>query len=401
MKVALDTLGCKLNQAETETLARRLVQAGHEVVPTVEQADVYVLNTCTVTATADAKARHLLRLARRRNPLVRLVAAGCYADRAADTLRRLPGVWLVAGNAEKNDLPRLLEEVFDSASAGAALPPPTGRTRAFVKIQDGCRARCAYCIVPMVRGPEKSVPLADVLAEVKTREFDGFKEVVLTGTEVGSYRDGGLRLTDLLRAVLGGTGIRRVRLSSLQPPEVTPDLVGLWRDERLCPHFHLSLQSGCDATLRRMRRRYSAADFRAAVSLIRGIVPDAAITTDIIVGFPGETDADFETSLEFCRELGFARIHVFPFSSRPGTEAAKMAGQIDEKTKRARTGEMLRLARECAAAFRRRFTGHTRPVLWEQRNARGLWTGLTDNYIPVTMRSEEDLTNRITGLRLE
>ena len=400
MKVALDTLGCKLNQAETELLARRLEQAGHEVVAAVEQADVYVLNTCTVTATADAKSRHLLRMAHRRNPAARLVAAGCYADRAADTLGRLPGVYLVVGNVQKDDLPRLLTALDPRTSASSA-DRSTGRTRAFIKVQDGCTARCAYCIVPQVRGPEKSVPLDQVLTEVKAREAEGFKEVVLTGTEVGSYRDGETRLNELLGAVLNETQIPRIRLSSLQPPEITPDLIGLWHDQRLCPHFHLSLQSGCDGTLRRMRRRYSAADYRAAVALIRRALPDAAITTDVIVGFPGETADEFEASLDFCRRHDFARIHVFPFSARPDTEAAGMPDQVDEKTKRARTNEMLRLARESAASFKRRFTGQNRPVLWEQRNARGLWTGLTDNYIPVTLRSEEDLTNRITEFRLE
>ncbi len=397
MKIALDTLGCKLNQAETEALARRLAQAGHEVVTTVEQADVYVLNTCTVTATADAKSRHLLRMAHRRNPAACLVAAGCYANRAADALGRLPGVYLVVGNEQKDDLPRMLEE----GARAAAMLRPTGRTRAFIKVQDGCSARCSYCIVPQVRGPEKSVPLAQVLAEMKVRDTEGFQEVVLTGTEVGSYRNGETEISDLLQAVLNETRVPRIRLSSLQPPEVTTDLIGLWRNPRLCHHFHLSLQSGSDATLRRMRRRYTVADYRAAVELIRSVMPDAAITTDVIAGFPGEINEEFQASLEICRELRFARIHVFPFSPRPGTEAASLPHQVDEKTKRTRAGEMLQLARESAASFRRSFAGEVRPVLWEQRNARGLWTGLTDNYIPVILRSEEDLTNRITEFRLE
>ena len=291
--------------------------------------------------------------------------------------------------------------MLESGAIAAAMLRPTGRTRAFIKVQDGCNARCAYCIVPQVRGPEKSVPPAQVLAEVKARETEGFQEVVLTGTEVGSYSSDDTRIDGLLRAVLTETQIPRIRLSSLQPPEVTPDLIELWRDRRLCPHFHLSLQSGSDATLSRMRRRYAVAGYRTAVELIRSVVPDAAITTDVIAGFPGETDDESQTSLQLCRGLRFARIHVFPFSARPGTEAATMPGQVDEKTKRARASEMLRLAREGAADFKRSFAGQTRPVLWEQRNAHGLWTGLTDNYIPVTLRSEEDLTNRITQFRLE
>jgi threonylcarbamoyladenosine tRNA methylthiotransferase MtaB len=254
--------------------------------------------------------------------------------------------------------------------------------------------------VPHVRGPEKSVPMGRVLAEVNVHETEGFQEVVLTGTEVGSYCDGETRLIGLLQTILSETRIPRIRLSSLQPSEVTPELIGLWQDQRLCPHFHLSLQSGCDATLRRMRRRYSPAGYKAAVRLIRSALPDAAITTDVIVGFPGETADEFEASLDFCRQHDFARIHVFPFSARTGTEAATTADQVDERTKRARTNEMLRLARESAAGFKRRCIGQTRAVLWEQRNARGLWTGLTDNYIPVTFRSDEDLTNRITEFRL-
>ncbi len=398
MKVALDTLGCKLNQAETEALAHRLAEAGHEVVSSVELADIYVLNTCTVTATADAKARHLLRMAHRRNPSAPLVAIGCYAERAGATLAGLPGVSLVVGNNGKDDLPHLLQGSEDAAGTTRGF---AARTRAFIKVQDGCSARCAYCIVPRVRGPEKSVPLDRVLAEVNARAAEGFQEVVLTGTEVGSYRDGDSTIGHLLRAVLDRTAIARVRLSSLQPREVSWELVALWRNRRLCPHFHLSIQSGSDAVLGRMRRRYSVAEFRAAVERIRSVVPDAAITTDIIVGFPGETISEFVASLQACRELAFARIHVFPFSARPGTEAADMPGQVDENTKRTRANEMLRLARDSATAFKRRFAGKTRPVLWEQRNARGLWTGLTDNYIPVTCRADEDLTNRITEYRLE
>jgi len=250
-----------------------------------------------------------------------------------------------------------------------------------------------------VRGREKSLPLDQVVAEVKDRVAEGYKEVVLTGTEIGSYNDEGAGLKGLLQRILKETEVARLRLSSLQPQEISPEFIGLWRDRRLCRHFHLSLQSGSDAVLSRMKRRYTVGDYQQAVASIRDTVPGAAITTDIIVGFPGETEAEFDESYQLCRQVGFARIHVFPYSPRRGTEAATMPDQIGDRVKRERSQRMLALAKESAQNFRRKFLGRTMPVLWEKQT-NGIWSGLTDNYIRVYTKSDKDLTNQLLPVRL-
>jgi threonylcarbamoyladenosine tRNA methylthiotransferase MtaB len=396
-RVALDTVGCKLNQAETQFLARQFAQAGYRLVSADDEADVYILNTCTVTHVADRRCRQRLRLAHRRNPEGVVVAIGCYAERAHHELAQIEGVDLVLGNGEKSSLVRLLEE-------SGRLRRPTYtyggstivdfRTRAFIKVHDGCNSSCAYCIVPLVRGREKSIPIDQVVAEVRQRVAEGYKEVVLTGTKIGLYRYDGVNLAGLLQRLLAETDVERLRLSSLQPKEVSPELIGLWRDGRLCRHFHLSLQSGSDGVLRRMRRGYSVGGYLGAVALIRDTVPGVAITTDIIVGFPGETEAEFEESYELCRQMGFARIHVFPYSPRDGTQAALMPERVGDGVKRERSHKMLALAQESAQRFRYKFLGKTMTVLWEKQ-AGGVWTGLTDNYIRVYAKSDEDLTNKL------
>jgi threonylcarbamoyladenosine tRNA methylthiotransferase MtaB len=397
--VALDSLGCKLNQAEIQLLAEQLAAAGYHVVTPEEKADIYVLNTCTVTHVADRKSRHQLNLARRRNPAVRLVAIGCYAERAAGELSCIEGVELVLGNTQKWQLPELLETATPPNPSSLLPTTSLERTRAFLRIQDGCRNFCAYCIVPMVRSREASVPADTLLAQVKARAAAGFKELVLTGTEIGAYRAGSTTLENLLERILVETDVPRLRLSSLQPHHITPGLVALCKDKRLCPHFHLSLQSGSDGVLKRMKRRYTTAEYRSAVALIRGSVPDAAITTDVIVGFPGESEAEFRESGEFCRQMRFARIHVFPFSPRPGTAAAKMPKQVAEKARKERSGLMLTLAGESARVFHQCFIGKTREVLWEQQIG-GVWSGLTDNYIKTYVKSAGDLTNRLLPIKL-
>ena len=405
MRIALDTLGCKLNQAETELLSRELTCHGHEIVSRTGPADVYILNTCTVTHVADSKSRHLLRQARRRNPDALIVAAGCYARREPTELARLNGVDLIIDNDRKMDLPGLLADLGYTASPAVPEETPlrqsaTPKTRSFVKIQDGCTSFCTYCIVPLVRGGETSLPADEVVAEVVRRTEEGYKEVVLTGTKVGTYRHDGINLRGLLQRILSETGVPRIRLSSLQPGEITPDLIRLWNDDRLCPHFHLSLQSGSDPVLHRMKRHYLTGNFRQAVSLIQECLPDAAVTTDVIVGFPGETDEEFEDSFRFCREMKFARTHVFPYSARAGTEAANLPGHVPETVKRQRTQRMLALAEESAGHFRQRFSGRSMTVLWEQRTADGRWSGVTQNYIRTYVESEDDLANRLLPLTL-
>ncbi|MFC2071499.1 tRNA (N(6)-L-threonylcarbamoyladenosine(37)-C(2))-methylthiotransferase MtaB [Chloroflexota bacterium] len=406
MKVALDTLGCKLNQAETEVLAKQFAEAGYRLVSPADEADIYILNTCTVTHIADAKSRHWLRLAHRRNPTALVVATGCYAQRVPQELAQIEGVSLVVGNDEKTHLLRLMQESGclsspNSMRGGSATNYyPPSRTRAFIKIQDGCASFCSYCIVPLVRGSEKSLPVEQVVAEVRHRVVNGYKEVVLTGTKIGSYNYDGVSLKALLEHILAKTDVARLRLSSLQPQEICPELIGLWSDQRLCPHFHLSLQSGSDGVLRQMKRRYCVSDYQKAVSLIRALVPEVAITTDIIVGFPGETEGEFEESYELCRQLGFARIHVFSYSPRRGTQAARLPQQMDAQVKKHRSQKMLALARESAKNFSQQFSGKIRPVLWERQSTNGVWSGLTDNYIKVYARSDEDLTNRLLPVKV-
>lgn len=400
-RVVLDSLGCKLNQAETELLAREFTKAGYHVLPPGNEAEVYILNTCTVTHIADRKSRHWLRLAHRQNPNAVLVATGCYAERAPEALAQLKGVNLVLGNRDK---PRLLELVNNytlnpHTGNAASAPVNSFRTRALVKVQDGCSNYCAYCIVPLVRGWEQSLPPEQVITEVTLRVAEGYQEVVLTGVKIGSYQYEGSRLKTLLERILADTEVSRLRLSSLQPQEISAELIELWSNPRLCRHFHLSLQSGSNTVLSRMKRRYSTGDYQQTVSLIRSVVPQAAITTDVIVGFPGETEREFEESHDFCRRMEFARIHVFPYSPRPETEAARMPQPVADKVKKQRTQKMLALAGESALSFNQSCLGQVIPVLWEQQTD-GTWSGLTDNYLKVYAESAKDLANRLETAKL-
>lgn len=401
LRVAVDFVGCKLNQAEVESIAWQLAEAGCKLVSADDKADIYILNTCTVTHIADRKSRHLLRMAHRRNPQAHIIAVGCYAQRAPDELARIEGVNLVVGNEQKSNLIQLLDDAgyLSGTSNGQRGMAEIFRTRAFIKVQDGCDNFCAYCIVPLVRGREKSVPIEHVVSEVRRRVAEGYKEVVLTGTEIGAYRYQGFGLKGLLERILAETEVNRLRLSSVQPQEISPELIDLWQDGRLCRHFHLSLQSGSDSVLRRMGRCYTTADYEEAVTLIRGNIPEVAITTDIIVGFPGETEQEFEESYQFCRRMDFSRIHVFSFSPREGTTAVQMPGQVKAKVKKQRSDKMLALAEESAKNFRMRFSGKTLLVLWEKQE-KGIWSGLTDNYIRVYTESGDDLTNKLTPAKL-
>ena len=414
--VAIETHGCKLNQADSAVLAGEFARAGYRVVGSNADADIIVVNTCTVTATADSKARQALRAARRSNPTAVVVAAGCYPQRAADELRRMPEVSLVVGNQDKPQLATLALAALASQRGGlqrAAIETPgetvTGmerRSRAMVKIQEGCDQVCAYCIVPKVRGRERSIS-PDVLVDtVRQHVADGFKEVVLTGTQLGTYgfEFPDVGLAGLLNRILAETDVPRLRVSSLQAHEISADLLTRWSDSRLCPHFHVPLQSGSDVVLRAMRRRYDTATFRQAVELIRRTIPDAGVTADIIVGFPGETEADHAESQEFAAEMWFADIHVFPYSQRPGTSAHHFRGQVEAADKRRRAAAMAEVKDAGFTAFRRGLTGQVRDVLWETARPVGdeglRWRGLTDNYVRVETTSHAELGNRITPARL-
>ena len=411
-KVAIETHGCKLNQADSQALAKEFSAAGFLVVSPDEEVDIFVLNSCTVTHVADRKARRSLRSARRRNPDATIVATGCYAERSPAQLKEMNEIDVVMGNGSKQAIVQHLVDSLNLPIVPCAtgevidvIPLSLNRNRAMVKIQEGCDQVCAYCIVPKVRGRERSVPVDAIVGHINAYQESGFQEVVLTGTQLGSYGFDleGESITSLIRHVLDRTEIPRIRVSSLQPQDLDAGLIGLWDDPRLCPHFHLPLQSGSDDVLRRMRRRYTASQYRRAVDAIRNMVPDVAITADVIVGFPGESDADFEETYQVCQDLGFSDIHVFPYSTRPGTSAAHFQDGVSSETKSARSSRLLLHSNVTAKAFRQRFVGETRPVLWEKR-VRGAdhqtWSGLTDNYMRVTTVSSADLGNQITQARI-
>ena len=407
-RVAIETHGCKLNQADSGGLASEFADAGFEVVGEDTPVDVYIVNSCTVTHVADSKARHALRSARRRHPNATIVATGCYAQRSPENLRQLDEVDLVVGNTEKATLVRHVvdwagDEIVPCATGDdvQAISPEAARTRAMVKIQEGCNQVCAYCIVPKVRGRERSIPPDEIVGKMDEHTGRGYKEVVLTGTQLGSYGFDleGIDLTGLIGYVLDRCSMERLRVSSLQAHEIDDSLLALWKDDRLAPHFHLPLQSGSDAVLKRMRRRYDSRKFLDAVDAIRRTMPDAAVTTDVIAGFPGETENHFEDTYRLCREVGFASMHVFPYSSRPGTSAAHFRDDVPPQVKSERVGRLIELSHEQGRAFRSRFVGTSRQVLWESRKA-GRWVGLTDNYIRVNAGSERELTNQIAWARI-
>ena len=400
---AVHTLGCKLNQAESETLARDLAGRG-DFVGAGNEADAFIINTCSVTHAADRKARHLVRMLRMRNPRSRIIVTGCGAGLAGEALCAC-GADLAVANTAKMAIPELLADWLPEKAAKEYKPGQlnaTDRVRSFIKIQDGCRNFCAYCIVPLVRGRVYCISAGEVVAQIGARVRDGYREAVLTGTEVGSYDSGGSGLTDLVGSVLRKTHIERLRLSSLQPQHITRELLDLWQNNRMCRHFHIALQSGSDPVLQRMRRSYDTNLFRRALDLIRSTLPDASVTTDIMVGFPGESDEEFAESYEFCELMGFAAIHVFPFSARPGPAAAGMTGKVSEKTKRQRSRAMLDLAARSADRFSAGFTGKAMEVLWESevRKGSGVYSGLTGNYIRVYADSREDISNSVKVARL-
>lgn len=435
MKVYLTTLGCKLNESELEAWAREFTARGDELVADPRDAETIVLNTCTVTAQAARKSRNTARHLARGNPGAQIVLTGCYATMAPDQARALPNVTLVVPNPDKDELVRLSrryahERSFELVANGCRLPeaasgdlascpaPPMRggaggeallRTRAFVKIEDGCNMSCTYCIIPLARGRARSRPQDELVAEIAQLVAAGYQEVVLTGVQISDYRleereaaPGRLRgLCDLVRDILERTDLPRLRLTSIAPWDLDRELLELFQDGRLCRHLHLSLQSGSTSVLRRMRRPYTGDQFERAVELARSMVPPAAITTDVIVGFPGESDVEFRDSLFFVERMNFARVHVFPYSARQGTLAAALPLQVPDAVKDERARAMQQVADESLHRFASRFVGQTLPVLYEEQAAApGVWSGYTDNYIRVTTRCDRALGNRIADTRL-
>ncbi len=400
---AVLTLGCKLNLADSEAMARRLRDAGWAVSDRpIADADAVIVNTCSVTHTADAKSRHLVRQARRLAPEAKIALTGCMLETASAEVVESLGADLVYRQVLQPDLASALIEMRPQA---AAVQARAFRTRAFVSAQEGCNDVCAFCIVPRTRGRERSKPVRAIVAEVQTREAEGALEVVITGTQLGAWgREQGQRgLSPVLKALLEETSIPRIRMSSVQPQDISAPMIELWQDPRLCRHFHLALQSGSEATLRRMRRRYSSRRYRDTVAMLRREIPGIAITTDVIAGFPGETEAEFEETLAFCREMAFAAMHVFPYSQRSGTSAARMPDQVAEPPKKERVRRLMALAEEMAGHYRQALLGTTQRVLWEHSRgseAGRAWEGLTDTYVRVFTRSESDLENQIAPVRI-
>ncbi len=415
MRIALYTLGCKVNQYETQAMEQELTAQGHELVAFEESADAYIINTCSVTAVSDKKSRQMIRRAKKMNPHAIVAACGCYAQTHTDEVAAL-GIDLVGGTGQRMEFLRQLlaaaEEKRQRVLVDDALRRrefevlPAGgqmsRTRAMLKVEDGCRNFCSYCIIPFARGPVRSLPVAEAVRQTEQLAAEGYREVVLTGIEISSWGQdlsGEQSLVDLLEAVSEAAGDMRLRLGSLEPRTITEDFCRrASRLKNLCPHFHLSLQSGCDETLRRMNRRYDTARYLESVALLRAYFSGVAVTTDLITGFPGETEEEFEKTLAFLRRCAFAQIHVFPYSIRPGTRAAAME-QVPKSVKEARAARAGQVAAELHEKYLRSCVGQIFPVLFEQAGEDGCFVGHAPNYMEVAAAGE-NLHNCLRSVRI-
>ena len=401
MRVYLESLGCRLNAAEIEALARQFAGAGHSIVTQPADADIVVLNSCAVTAQASRKSRHRISTLHRKNPTADVAVIGCWATEDVARAQRLEGVRWVIPNVDKA---QAVTEILGRTAVSAPWSPGRwGHTRAFLGVQDGCDHACTYCITRVLRGPARSRPLHDAVEEVQRFVAQGAQEVVLTGVSLGAYgQDLGVEtgLAQLVTAILRDTDLPRLRLSSIEPWNVTPDFLALWQDSRLCRQLHLPLQSGSDAVLKRMGRRITSAEFASLVETAYAVCPDMAITTDMIAGFPGETELDFSRTMAMAEEMRFARIHVFPYSERAGTAAVRLPDPVAKAVRKERARQLRDLGDRLAAAYRSRFVGRVLPVLWEQSIVGSDRFGLTDNYLTVRTRDARDLYNRITPARM-
>jgi threonylcarbamoyladenosine tRNA methylthiotransferase MtaB len=419
MRFAIATLGCKVNQYDSAIIESRLRAQGMERCEFTEAADVYIVNTCTVTDRADSESLRFARRARRLNPDARVIMTGCLAQASPDALAHAAEVDAVVGLGRPGDLERAASGAIGGrvmvsnlrkhrAPIELGAVALSGQTRAFLKVQEGCDQFCSFCIVPTSRGTSRSVAPRRVIDAIDELHARGFKEVTLSGVHLGGYGgdlEPAVELADLLAMIAERSPIRRIRVSSLDPEELSDRIIGiLARGGAFCPHLHLPLQSGEDETLRRMRRRYDREYYRGRVERVLEAMPDAAIGTDVIVGFPGETEGEFEISSAFVREMAFMKLHVFRYSPRAGTAAARMPGQVPEEIKKERSAQLLALSDENAQRFFERFVGREVKVLWEQvsgASEAGFHnTGLTDNYLPVEMEAPTVLTNTITTVRL-
>lgn len=416
-KIAFITLGCKVNLYDTEAMAELFTEKGYEVVDFEEYADVYLINTCTVTNLGDKKSRQIIRRAKRINPNSVVVATGCYAQVASEEVAKIEGINIVIGTKNRSEIVETVENyvaengVVNNVSdiMGEKEFEPlqisrlTNRTRAYIKIQEGCNRYCTYCIIPYARGPIRSRKPEEVIEEVKKLAENGFKEVVLTGIHVASYGLdlGNITLADIIEKVHSVNGIERIRFSSMEPLAIDDDFVArMAKLPKVCDHYHLSLQSGCNRTLKRMNRKYNAEQYAEACERLRNAFPNVAITTDIIVGFPDETEEDFKESLAFAKKMKLDKIHTFPYSPKKGTPAAKMKNQISGDVKSQRSKEMIALSDKMNIDFLNNNIGKTVPVLFEDME-NGFWQGHTTNYIKVLVKSDENLNNKIVDVKLD
>lgn len=420
-KAALHNLGCKVNAYETEAMQHLLEEAGYEIVPFTQKADVYVINTCSVTNMADRKSRQMLHKAKKNNPDSIVVAAGCYVQTSEKEVLNDLSVDIVIGNDRKHDLVRLLEEysldsvndTVDDINDGKHdfeelfIDQTKEHTRAFIKVQDGCNQFCSYCIIPYARGRVRSRRFENVIAEVERLAANGFKEVVLTGIHLSSYGvdfEEATGLLELIQAVNAVKGIEHIRLGSLEPKIVTEHFASeLSKLDKICPHFHLSLQSGCDATLKRMNRKYTTKEYERGCELLRKYFVHPAITTDVIVGFPGETEEEFEQTKAYLKHIHFYEMHIFKYSKRKGTRAAVMPDQIDEQIKAARSEKLIALGHDMSKEFRKFYIGKNEEVLFEEKAVIGdkeYFVGYTKEYVKVAKKTDENLENQIVSGRI-
>lgn len=420
-KAALHNLGCKVNAYETEAMQHLLEEAGYEIVPFTQKADVYVINTCSVTNMADRKSRQMLHKAKKNNPDSIVVAAGCYVQTSEKEVLNDLSVDIVIGNDRKHDLVRLLEEysldsvndTVDDINDGKHdfeelfIDQTKEHTRAFIKVQDGCNQFCSYCIIPYARGRVRSRRFENVIAEVERLAANGFKEVVLTGIHLSSYGvdfEEATGLLELIQAVNAVKGIERIRLGSLEPKIVTEHFASeLSKLDKICPHFHLSLQSGCDATLKRMNRKYTTKEYERGCELLHKYFVHPAITTDVIVGFPGEAEEEFEQTKAYLEHIHFYEMHIFKYSKRKGTRAAVMPDQIDEQIKAARSEKLIALGHDMSKEFRKFYIGKNEEVLFEEKAVIGdkeYFVGYTKEYVKVAKKTDENLENQIVSGRI-
>jgi len=410
MQINLTTLGCRLNEAELENWAQQFQSRGHTIMTDPAHADLLVVNTCAVTQEAVKKSRQLIRRTHRNNPTAKLVVSGCYASLDENMTDDIEGIDLVIHNRDKDRLADLTLQTLSFDTMGSAATAPgeaplfaRGRNRAFIKIQDGCRYRCSFCIVTVARGNERSRAVAEIIREINTIHQQGVNEIVLTGVHVGGYgSDIDSSLQQLVATILADTDIPRSRLASVEPWDLPETFLELFQNKKLMPHMHLPLQSGSDSVLKRMARRCKTTDFALLVDRLRQHIPDFNVTTDIIVGFPGETDAEWQDSLHTIEKIGFSHCHIFSYSRREGTKAATLPEQVPPAIKKQRGQELHALVRQMRRDYLHDQTGKISSVLWETKNTQGKWTGYTSNYVRVELEDDptKELENRITQVNI-